>query len=555
MGWRTGPSRSDTTDSVRTVTAARHSTQPDPQRAARVGARLTWGVIGGPAATAEELDLVRRGLGGVVLFSRNVQTPEQVAELIAELRAAAPRHLHVAVDQEGGHVVRLRDPLTRFPSAMGLAATGDPRLAARAAAASGRELAALGIDVVCAPDLDLAAAPNNPTLGARTFGDDPAVVGRFGAAMVRGFLAGGVLPMPKHFPGHGRTSADSHVGVAVVAGDLDELRASDLPPYRAAIEAGTPAVMVGHVSYAAAGDGRPATLSPRLLGGLLRDELRFGGVVVSDALVMDAFAVGRAIPDAAVEALRAGVDVLMALDPAPAVAAAVERALRDGRLDPRAILRTVRRLDRYATLARRRLARAGTPGDERLARHRALAEEGARRSLTLVGDGSLLPLDPRASILVVDVASAAVSPVEDAAVATDTGDSALGATLRARLPRAGTIRVIRGDAEAAARALRLAASADVVVLATHDAFADAHEHAFVTSMLDLGRPVLHVALHSPVDLVIGRPTDAVAAYADIPPTRRALADALVRGPQAFPGQLPMRLPAAILPVPEEESAA
>jgi len=493
-----------------------------------------------------------------VLFTRNVEDVAGVTALIRQLRAAAPGHLHVGVDQEGGHVVRIREPLTRFPSPMAIAATGSTRLAFEVARAAARELAAIGFDVVFAPDLDLAAAPFNPTLGARTFGADPELVARMAAASVRGYLAGGILPMPKHFPGHGRTPLDSHLALPIVPGDRADLAAFDLPPYEQAIAAGAPALMAAHVVYEAFGDGLPATLSAAILRDLVRSELGFAGVLVTDALVMDAFAAGRSIPYAGVDSLIAGSDVLMVLDPAAKVVAAVERATADGRLSETELAPATARLDRYATLAGRNLARARAIVPRIRAAHREVAEAVARRSLTLVRDDGLLPLRPGTKALLVDVATSAASPVEDPAVvdAAAAPGWPLGASMRRRFPRLAAVRVGRDDAVAKARAIEMARTADVVILATRDAYADPNEQLLVKALLGLDRPVIRLALHSPVDLAVGPPAETlIAAYADVPATCEAIADALLIGRKAFPGRLPMPLPTSALAIPKDEVAA
>ena len=516
------------------------------QPAARVAARLVWGSIGGLRPNPQELDLIRTGLGGLVLFTGNVGGLAELRDLIRELRGASPGHLHVAVDQEGGHVVRIREPATRFPSAMAIGATRSEQLAFEVARATAIELASFGFDVVFAPDLDLAAERFNPTLGARTFGSDPALVARLGAASVRGYLAGGILPMPKHFPGHGRTPIDSHHALPIVDGDMDQLRALDLPPYVAAIADDAPALMAGHLVHRAVGDDLPATLSSPILRDLLRDELAFDGVLMTDALVMDAFAEGRSIPDAGVDSLRAGADVLMVLDPAAKVIEAVADALTAGRLTERDLAPTIRRLDRYAALAAANLSSARAELPPRvMARHAEVAAEVARRSLTLVGDDGLLPLGPETGVVLVDVATAAVSPIEDpAAVDREaTPGWPLAAAIRRRFGRSAAVRVGKDDLAARERALELAASAEVVLLATRDAFAGAGERALVDAIAALGRPTVRLALHSPVDLAVGPPARAsIAAYADVPATCAAVADALLRGPEAYPGRLPITLP-------------
>jgi len=242
---------------------------------------------------------VADGLGGVVLFARNVRSPEQVAGLVMSLRAEREDVL-VAIDEEGGDVTRL-DATTgsSTPGNLALGAAGDPALTERVAAEIGGRLAALGIDLDLAPVADVNADPQNPIVGVRSFGSDPALVAEHTAAFVRGLQAQGVAACAKHFPGHGATRADSHVEMPV----LDHV---DLAPFAAAIAAGAQAVMPAH-AVAPDYDSLPATLSRRLVSGLLRGRLGFDGLVVSDGMDMRAIAERAGAP---AEALVAGVDAL-----------------------------------------------------------------------------------------------------------------------------------------------------------------------------------------------------------------------------------------------------
>jgi beta-N-acetylhexosaminidase len=225
---------------------------------------------------------VADGLGGVVLFARNVRSAEQVAELVSALRAER-EDLLVAIDEEGGDVTRLDHATgSSTPGNLALGAAGDPRLTEAVAAEIGDRLAELGIDLDLAPVADVNADPANPIVGVRAFGSDPALVADHTAAWVRGLQAQGVAACVKHFPGHGATRADSHVEMPV-------LERVELAPFQAAIAAGVLAVMPAH-AVAPGYDDRPATLSRRLIAGLLRAELGFDGLVVSDGMDMQAIA-------------------------------------------------------------------------------------------------------------------------------------------------------------------------------------------------------------------------------------------------------------------------
>ena len=271
--------------------------------------------VGFPGTSAPEvlLKCVREGrVGGVVLFLRNVESPEQVRELIGSLLSAAPSDapLLVAIDQEGGRVQRLREPWTEWPPMRRVATRGDPTKTAAVAAALARELRELGIGLDFAPVADVDTNPANPVIGDRAFGATPEEVGRHVRAFVTALQAGGVAACAKHFPGHGDTAQDSHHELPRLDHDLERLRRVELPPFRAAIEAGVASVMTAHVLLPRLDPSLPATLSPAVLR-LLREELGFDGVVFSDDLEMRAVADRFPLGERVLGALRAGVDALL----------------------------------------------------------------------------------------------------------------------------------------------------------------------------------------------------------------------------------------------------
>ncbi|HEX6350914.1 MAG TPA: beta-N-acetylhexosaminidase [Candidatus Dormibacteraeota bacterium] len=328
---------------------------------------------------------VAEGLGGVVLFARNVRSPEQVAALVAALRAEREDVL-VAIDEEGGDVTRL-DAATgsSTPGNLALGAAGDVRLTQQVAAEIGARLAELGIDLDLAPVADVNADPLNPIVGVRSFGSDPALVAEHTAAFVRGLQSQGVAACAKHFPGHGATRADSHVEMPVLA-------RVDLAPFEAAIATGVKAVMPAH-AVAPEYDSRPATLSRRLLSGVLRGELGFGGLVVSDGMDMHALAEREG---AAGEALVAGVDALC-LGGTPRTEADLEdyqaalAAVPEVRLAEAA--GRVREVARWAAQARAARPAAGAGAGAEAAR-RALRSEGEVR---VGARAAVVRLDPPAS--------------------------------------------------------------------------------------------------------------------------------------------------------------
>jgi beta-N-acetylhexosaminidase len=323
----------------------------------------------GHTPSLEVFDLIRRGVYGVVLFSRNAGEGEQVAALVADLkRAAGGRKLLVSIDQEGGRVARLRGMhgFTDLPPMRALGQTGDAALARQVGALLGRELRAVGIDQDYAPCVDVDTNPANPVIGDRSLSRDPAQVGWLGAALAQGLQSEGVAACAKHFPGHGDTSQDSHTDLPHLAHSLERLRRVELPPFAALVQSGVAAVMTAHVVFDALDPALPATLSPAVMR-LLRDDLGFDGCCISDDLEMGAVAEHFPLEEVAPGAVLAGVDALLVCH-TPAVQHRaidlVRRAVEDGRI-PRARLAQAR--GRVAGL----LAFAGPPPDPRTA-HAAL---------------------------------------------------------------------------------------------------------------------------------------------------------------------------------------
>jgi beta-N-acetylhexosaminidase len=291
----------------------------------------------GTTAPGWLLDALSRGLAGVTLFAPNMAAgPEALAKLTESLRAVAP-DLLVATDEEGGDVTRVwYDTGSPYPGNAALGAVDEVKLTERVHAAIGADLAALGVNLNLAPCLDVLVAAANPVVGTRSFGADPALVARHGAAAVRGLQSAGVAACAKHFPGHGATLLDSHAELAVVPDGLAAVMERDLPPFRAAVAAGVLAVMPGHLRVAGLTGELPASLSAAAVS-LLRLSLGFDGVVVTDALEMRAVSDPYGIPGAAARAVAAGSDLLCLGRDVPeegylAVRAALLAAVRSGGL-------------------------------------------------------------------------------------------------------------------------------------------------------------------------------------------------------------------------------
>ena len=326
---------------------------------------------------------VGRGLGGVVLYAHNVESADQVARLTQELRDARDDVL-ICVDEEGGDVTRLEAATgSSYPGHLALGAVDDVGLTRQVASAIGADLAAVGINVDFAPVADVNTNPLNPVIGVRSFGSDPSRVSAHVAAFVEGLQDRRVAAVVKHFPGHGSTNLDSHLALPTATEDVSTLARTALPPFRAAIAAGARAIMTAHISVPALDEG-PATLSRRVITGVLREQLAFGGLVITDALEMAAIRETVGVRQSAVMALAAGADALClgrdltGEEVVMALAGALAEAVAAGRLAGWRLAEAARRVEELGAWARPGPQEAEREGDSAAlqAARRAIRHEG-----------------------------------------------------------------------------------------------------------------------------------------------------------------------------------
>ncbi|WP_396611487.1 beta-N-acetylhexosaminidase [Haloferax sp. S1W] len=374
-----------------------------------------------PTDDIEQL-LSSHHLGGVIYFSRNIESPEQVASLSETLqtiaRDAGEPPLLIATDQEGGVVSRF-DWGAQLPSQMALGATRDPSKLRTAGETVGDELASLGIWMNFAPVLDVNNNPENPVIGVRSFGDDPEVVGELGSALAAGLQSAGVAACGKHFPGHGDTETDSHRSLPVIPHDRDRLEAVEFVPFRRAIDGGIDAIMTTHIAFPAitGDDTLPATLSEAVLTGILREEFGFDGLIVSDCLEMHAIAGTVGTAEGAVQALAAGCDVVLVSHSPERQREAIERvidAVESGDLPEARIDSAYERVRKYK---RRQF------GDDHdttwewpaaVEQSRTVARQLAHDCVTVVRDrDDTLPFDTTEPIHLVGFSGTAQSDAED----------------------------------------------------------------------------------------------------------------------------------------------
>ena len=463
----------------------------------------------GPAAPRWLLLALENGLAGVTLFGTNVSGPDQLSELTAALRAAASEPV-IAIDEEGGDVTRLAHLTgSPYPGNAALGAVDDVRLTRAVYRALGTDLAAVGINVDLAPSVDVNTAAGNPVIGTRAFGDRTDLVSRHAAAAVEGLQSAGVAACAKHFPGHGSTRDDTHHVLASVEGGLPRVRERDLPPFAAAIAAGAAAIMPGHLRVAGLTDGLPATQSPAALGGLLRGELGFTGLIISDALEMRAVSGRDGIESAAVRAVAAGVDLLCLgrdqdEEDYRAVRAALAAAATAGELPVARLEDAAARVDRFrAVLAANGRHRAGAPGRTGPAA-RAGAPGPAPGDRDNEGDDTGDGIGLAAARRALQV-TGWPGPVTDPLVieVAPPGNMAVGAVpwgLAPWLPAGSVVQVPAGGARADRQVSQaLARAADRPVIAVvRDAHRDPGAQAVITSLLARRPDTIMVEMGLPV---------------------------------------------------------
>jgi beta-N-acetylhexosaminidase len=487
-----------------------------------------------------ERSIVDSPPAGVTLFrSLNMESPHQVADIVEKLQGInrSEMPMLVAVDQEGGQLLGLTGS-TPFAGNMALGAADDPDLTRRVAAAMGRELAAVGINLNYAPVADVASRPHNPSLGVRSFGEDPSAVATHVAAAVEGYRSSGVLCTLKHFPGKGEAVVDPHYELPRMDLDIDRLRSVELAPFVAGMSAGADLVMTGHYSVPALtrNEETPVSMSEAAINGFLRAELGFGGLVITDALDMGALDQGAGQIVDIISSLRGGTDLLLVM-PGPALLErarlAVTRGSGRGLIPETTLDASWRRI----SAARNRLSRPDLAPDI-LGSHRDLADELARRSVTLVrNDAGLIPITDPGRILVLEPEPVNVTPADT----TDQYVPALAETLRDFHDRvAGIVFPHDPASDDVSAIVDRARSHDLVIVATVNAPPGQIE--LVETLMRSDVPLITVALREPQDLTsYPQVSTHVCTYGSHTPSLRALARGLFEG-RPFAGRLPVSIP-------------
>ncbi len=280
----------------------------------KIGQRLFVGFEGQTVTdTLREL-VTEYKTGNIILFKQNIENKHQLKKLCDDIQQLVQSELSIpafiSIDQEGGMVTRLSGDCSNVPGAMAIAATGDKDYAYQAGLITAKELLALGVNFDLAPSLDVNNNPNNPVIGVRSYGDSAKQVSDYGIEMIRGLTDGGILSCIKHFPGHGNTNVDSHLGLPTIDFTYQEIEKLELVPFKNAIQAGAQSVMMAHISYPKIeSDGIPATFSKVFIQDILRDKMAFDGLIISDCMEMQAIQINYGTPNGIVRAVGAGVDI------------------------------------------------------------------------------------------------------------------------------------------------------------------------------------------------------------------------------------------------------
>jgi beta-N-acetylhexosaminidase len=516
-----------------------------------IGQKLLFAFHGKEELSAEIIQAFKSyHPSGISYFrSLNMESAAQIKALSASLQDLARElglpPLLIATDQEGGQLMAFGDG-TPLPGNMALGATRSPELAGKAGEVLGRELAALGINVNYAPCADVNINPQNPVVGVRSFGEDPTLVGELAVAMIEGIQSQGVAATVKHFPGHGDTASDSHHGLGTVPHSRERLDAVELPPFRAALRANAKLVMTAHLGIPSIdGDNPPpATLSSNIINGLLRRDLGFDGVVITDAMDMHAIRQGELLREDSLQAAQAGADLLlMTSDPQDQMRAyeALLHGTHNGQLALDELQASVGRITRLKTW----LAEHKTSPDLSViqcAEHMHVANEIAEKSITLVRDEqNYLPIKLETGKRI-----AVVIPMPQDLTPADTSSyiqPSLAEHIRTHHAQTDEFKIaLAPSTQETESLLEKVRNYDLIVVGTINAFAEEKQAELVRQLLKLDKPVIIVAMRLPYDLAaFPQASTYICTYSILEPSMRAAANALF-GFGEMTGRLPVSIP-------------
>lgn len=491
-------------------------------------------------------------LGGVILFRENTVTADQTTRLVSAYQEAAEKYgLIISIDQEGGIVTRLQTG-TDFPGNMALGATRSEELAEKVGKAIGEELKALGINMNFGPVLDVNNNPDNPVIGVRSFSEDPELVANLGNAYIKGLHETGTAATSKHFPGHGDTATDSHVGLPSVPHDLDRLKEVELYPFQQAMDTGIDAIMTAHVTFPKIDDTTaiskkdgtevavPGTLSHKILTGLVREEMGFKGVIVTDAMNMGAIADHFGPVDAAIRAVNAGADILLMPVGIVDVANGLYDAVNSGEISEDRLEQSV---ERILTLKLNRgivKAEVEKSLDEKVANalrvvgsaeHKAVEKEAAEKSITLVKNDSVLPLS--------------VSPEDKIVVVGGSGYSINLLAEEVQKHHPGAVYINATD-KLTATQLAQVQGAKYIIAGTYTSSVsgraqNASQMMMTRQLIETGIPVIAVGARNPYDVMSYTDVDAYLVQYGFKPASFAATANTIFGQNNPTGKLPVAI--------------
>lgn len=491
-------------------------------------------------------------IGGVILFRENVMTTEQTAKLVADYQQEAEKFgLLMSIDQEGGVVTRLQSG-TNMPGNMALGATRSEQLAYKVGHAIGEELYALGINMNLAPVLDVNNNPDNPVIGVRSFGENPELVAELGMSYIKGLQDSGVAATAKHFPGHGDTAVDSHLGLPEVPHDRDRLQKVELYPFQKAMEAGIDAIMTAHVTFPKVDDTKvisqkdgteislPATLSYKVLTELMREEMGFNGVIITDAMNMKAISDHFGPVDAAVRAVQAGADIVLMPVGLEEVANGLKKAVQNGDISQKRINASVKRI--LTLKVKRGIFKQETPPDTQeivnqalrvvgSKEHKQVEAEAAAKSITLVKNDDALPIQ--------------ANEVNNLVIVGNTMMESLEKAVRTYVPNATVIQAAALLDEAQLQKVK---EADAVIVGTYTAdvsgrLPSSPQMKMVQQIIDSTEaPVIAIGIRNPYDVMSYPNVNAyLAQYGFQQASFQAAVDAIF-GVNTPTGKLPVTIP-------------
>lgn len=515
-------------------------------------------VIGfkGITASDEIKELIRDyHVGGIILFGRNIGTPQEILSLTNELQKVAKEagHEHpllICIDQENGVVRRLGEGTTILPGAMLLGATDDPENAYKVGVTTGKELKALGINWNLAPVLDVNNNPENPVIGVRSFGESAEKVSEFGKMAMKGMQEAGVITTLKHFPGHGDTNVDSHLDLPIISHSMERLEQIELKPFVDSIEAGADTVMSAHVYFPAIEDkaGVPATLSKKVVTGLLREKLGFDGVVTTDCMEMNAIANTIGTAKGGVEAIKAGVDLIMVShlhhlqkDTINAIVEAVEANEIEEDQIHAAVGRVTRLKEKYCSWEELQLEGAvEVPAIVGSKEHIELATDIYKQGITIVKNDGVLPLKANEKrVLVVYSENKYTMQVEDKRYSS----MFLGQTIKEIDGNAEVVELSNPATDEEIKSVvQQASNYDAIIVGTLTVLPGDSQAKLVEQLYETGVPIIVVATRSPYDLAYLPNVQAYVCTYEFPYPALQMAAKSIYGLEQVTGKLPVTIP-------------